>query len=253
MKEFFEAFEDFCDVTRECGRNILDREQFHEPEYNAAPLCYSLHQMVFLPQLPYPDPLPELPEIYEVVEIETGEEIPCTGIWQPVKDGQPICTMNYLHGGTLARQSTQLYKVDPNNDTLDREEYFTIDEGFIYELKDVTWRLLWRDDRYEDGTIPEEEKDYQFVEPSPEGAENYYSTVYQAAAKYLLRHNLQNPLLDDVRPENMRCEGGEACPQDGFWWTPASDPGQGHFKKGDVMPNYPHSKYGATIWYRVKE
>ena len=50
-----------------------------------------------------------------------------------------------------------------------------------------------------------------------------------------------------------RCEGGKACPQEGNWWTPAADPGTGYFKKGDVMPNYPASTYGATIWYRVKE
>ena len=50
-----------------------------------------------------------------------------------------------------------------------------------------------------------------------------------------------------------RCEGGQPCPQEGNWWTPAADPGTGYFKKGDVMPNYPASTYGATIWYRVKE
>jgi len=50
-----------------------------------------------------------------------------------------------------------------------------------------------------------------------------------------------------------RVEGGEPCPQDGHWWTPAGDPGRGYFKKGDVMPNYPSSQYGATIWYREKE
>ena len=49
-----------------------------------------------------------------------------------------------------------------------------------------------------------------------------------------------------------RCEGGQKCPHDGFWWTPASEQGKGHFKKGDIMPNYPLSKYGATIWYREK-
>jgi len=49
-----------------------------------------------------------------------------------------------------------------------------------------------------------------------------------------------------------RCEGGQKCPYDGFWWTPASEQGKGHFKKGDIMPNYPLSKYGATIWYREK-
>ena len=50
-----------------------------------------------------------------------------------------------------------------------------------------------------------------------------------------------------------RCEGGKPCPREGFWWTPAADPGTGHFKKGEIMSDYPLSSYGSTIWYRVKE
>jgi hypothetical protein len=152
--------------------------------------------------------------------------------------------MNYLHGGAIARQATQLFKVsvsDPN--------YYTAHNGFGFEVKDVTWRLLWRDDRYEDGTIPEEEKDYLFVEPSPPGFEGKYTI---RAEKYLERHNLPNPLLDGVR-NFLSCNGGQPCPADGYWWTPASREGKGHFKKGDTMPDYPSSQYGATIWYRTKE
>jgi len=249
MKEFFEALSDLGDAGSECARYIYERKQYRSPEVNAASFRYGLDEMVFLPQLPYPDPLPELPEIFDIVEIKTGEEIPCTGIWQPVKNGQPICAMNYLHEGTFARQAVQLYKADPANKNIDRDEYYTIDEGYIFEIKDVTWRLLWRDNRYEDGTIPAEEENYQFVEPSPEGFEGYYN-VYDAAA-YLRRHNLPNPLLDGEH-RLISCHGGKPCPQDGFWWTPASEQGKGHFKKGDIMPNYPMSQYGATIWYREK-
>jgi hypothetical protein len=55
----------------------------------------------------------------------------------------------------------------------------------------------------------------------------------------------------DLAP--YRVEGGQPCPADGFWWTPASKQGKGHFKKDDVMPNFTDSKYGAMIWYREKE
>jgi hypothetical protein len=39
-----------------------------------------------------------------------------------------------------------------------------IGEGRIVEP--TTWRLLWKDDRYLDGTIPAEEAGYVFNEPS---------------------------------------------------------------------------------------
>ena len=50
-----------------------------------------------------------------------------------------------------------------------------------------------------------------------------------------------------------RCEGGQPCPVDGNWWTPANYAGASYFKKGDIMPDYPASTYGSTIWYREKE
>jgi len=63
------------------------------------------------------------------------------------------------------------------------------------------------------------------------------------------------PGRESWRTDNApaRVEGGQPCPHDGFWWTPASREGQGHFKKGDIMPNYTRSQYGATIWYREKK
>ncbi|OMO15796.1 Imm72 family immunity protein, partial [Xanthomonas oryzae] len=35
---------------------------------------------------------------------------------------------------------------------------------------DVVWRLIWRDDRYEDGTIPDEEAGYVFIQPDDPAA-----------------------------------------------------------------------------------
>jgi hypothetical protein len=236
MREFFEALEDLGKTQFECRRDIFEIEDPDRPEYSGR-LCYSLWHMVFLPHDLYPTPLPEVPEPLEVVEVKTGESVPYPGIWEPVEGSTCIGTMNYLLVDTRAPKLVQWYR--DKNDR--RYGYDTI-------TKDATWRLVWRDDRYKDGTIPDEEQDYQFIVPS-----NYPDYPDSDPWQYLARRNLQNPLLDGVQPEDMRCEGGEACPQDGFWWTPASDPGQGHFKKGDVMPNYPHSKYGATIWYRVKE
>ena len=46
----------------------------------------------------------------------------------------------------------------------------------------------------------------------------------------------------------MRVEGGQACPQAGFWATPAQQDSRRYFNAGETMPTFEHSAYGATIW-----
>jgi hypothetical protein len=56
-----------------------------------------------------------------------------------------------------------------------------------------------------------------------------------------------NAPLDDPQAERMRCEAGQPCPRDGFWFTPAQVNSRRHFKLGEVMPKF-ENDYGATIW-----
>lgn len=46
----------------------------------------------------------------------------------------------------------------------------------------------------------------------------------------------------------LRVEGGQACPQTGYWSTPAEQNSRRHFVQGEVMPTFDRSAYGATIW-----
>jgi len=55
-----------------------------------------------------------------------------------------------------------------------------------------------------------------------------------------------NCLLTDV---NARCEANRPCPRTGFWWTPAKQHSRRYFNQGDLMPSFPDSQYGATVWY----
>ncbi len=50
-----------------------------------------------------------------------------------------------------------------------------------------------------------------------------------------------------------RCQANAPCPQAGTWWTPAKPDARRAFAQGDIMPDYPDSSYGATIWYREAE
>lgn len=80
----------------------------------------------------------------------------------------------------------------------------------------VTWRLIWKDERYLDGVIPDEEKEY--LQPIEERAR-----------------------------EVMRCDANGPCPRAGYWFTPAQSGSRRYFKDGEIMPSF-NSTYGLTIW-----
>lgn len=44
-----------------------------------------------------------------------------------------------------------------------------------------------------------------------------------------------------------RVYGGDACPREGVWFTPAKEKSRQYFREGDAMPVY-KTDYGATIW-----
>lgn len=50
-------------------------------------------------------------------------------------------------------------------------------------------------------------------------------------------------------PVGKRCEAGQPCPESGMWWTPAKENVQRYFEQGELMPDFPDSVYGSTIWY----
>lgn len=49
-------------------------------------------------------------------------------------------------------------------------------------------------------------------------------------------------------PNITRCEANKPCPEAGFWWTPAKEHSRRYFQQGEIMPNFPGSPYGVTIW-----
>jgi hypothetical protein len=244
-KEFFEAVNKFSRATNECWRRII---QSDHPK-DVAPVCYSLWDIVFLPRLPYPATLPKVPEPEEDVIVKTGSWAPCSGIWEPVSPSswssglfrskprgpfQRIGALNYLHGGEVAPSIDQVFR-----DSSDHKY------GCRYITTEVIWRLIWRDDRYKDGTIPDEEKDYLYVEPMSDDDGPYRIEP----TNFLKKHGLKNPLLQDMRSApSDRVEGGQPCPREGYWWSPANKSQGRIFKKGEIMPNVSSSTYGQTYW-----
>ena len=45
-----------------------------------------------------------------------------------------------------------------------------------------------------------------------------------------------------------RCLANQPCPISGYWFTLAKADSRAYFKKGDIMPDYPHNNWGEVIW-----
>ncbi len=63
------------------------------------------------------------------------------------------------------------------------------------------------------------------------------------------REDIANDLGVNLNAPNItRCEANQPCPQAGFWWTHAKEHSRRYFQQNEIMPNFPNSAYGKTIW-----
>jgi hypothetical protein len=187
--------------------------------------------------LNFPPSLPEVPAPAAFV-VETGSEVPYDGIYEP-EWGEVVRGNNGLLA-RIASAVTGKSKAEPprligNDEDADsfppspRREHigcmnyllggtsapYYSDEENTPPMP-VAWRLIWKDTRYLDGSIPEEE------------------------AEYL------KPITPAKNPR-QRCPAGQPCPQDGWWFTPAKAGSCRFFRAGETMPRF-ESDYGETIW-----
>ncbi|RZM11347.1 MAG: hypothetical protein EOO88_47005, partial [Pedobacter sp.] len=138
---------------------ILETRYLEDP----APTTYNSWLLDELADICVTNKFELVPDPIDSVFVRSNEITPYSGIWEPI-DAEPmkislltlfvknkipqppfkiIGTMNYLHGGSKTPQMT----VSIKNESID---------------SNTMWRLIWRDDRYCDGTIPQEEQNYSF-------------------------------------------------------------------------------------------
>ena len=177
--------------------------------------------------IPAANELNEVPTPSEETLIKTGASCPSSGIWEPVKAPlsrgfiglfkQPKIPpnhefeldgcMNYLHQGSPA--PTIAFEGD----------------GPRGEGRPTIWRLLWKDDRYLDDTIPAIESQYHFIEqkntPTP----------------------LPPPRIKPLVPNKM---SGELSPVSGEWFC--LDPVNSRItvQKGEALP---YTAEGWTLFW----
>ena len=62
------------------------------------------------------------------------------------------------------------------------------------------------------------------------------------------RNEISRELNIIAKSSVTRCEANHPCPKAGYWWTPAKQNSRAYFQQGEVMPDFPSSSYGETIW-----
>ncbi|MFN3298379.1 Imm72 family immunity protein [Caldimonas sp.] len=176
----------------------------------------------------FPDQLPDVPPPTDIT-VHTGDEVPLDGIYEP-EWGEPVRPEPGLWARMQAAMERRPSLFEPAPQPLVRGRHIgcmnylvkhTVAPTYRDEERDkpwpVTWRLIWKDERYLDGTIPEEEGQYLApVEPAAQA------------------HPPSTP-------------AGSPCPRTGWWFTPAKANSRRHFQTGQIMPDL-HADWGLTIW-----
>ena len=153
----------------------------------------------------------------EHYDVLTGQTIEISGIYEPWFE-EPVyqkltndpeynvyvgCPNYFLEGS----EATQ-YKLEGTDDWYD-----------------VKWRLIWEDNRYLDGTLPEEELAYTFD------------------------LDIKAPVnISENNHEKLNIRAREKVPQAGYWYTTAKETSRQYFKQGDIFPDV-ESDWGEVYWY----
>lgn len=157
------AMQAACDAWQECSMHLSQRDYFPGGLW-----FYNRWLRSDMPQMHFPEVLAAVPEPAVDRLVRVNGYLPCAGIWEPVaapatrfidrftgawKPAPPfrvVAPMNYFHVGAQAPGITLQGDIDSDHDG---------------DKLHLAWRLLWKEDRYTDGTVPEEEAHYQFLEP----------------------------------------------------------------------------------------
>lgn len=170
----------------------------------------------------FPRDLPPVPERTDII-IKTDDPVPCDGIWEPVRiqynhklliiktdisGFENLGAYNYFIRGMNAPRQLY-YDVIIESDT----EIVIPDDPIRY--RDVHWRLVWKDNRYCDGVIPDE-------------------------SEYFLDE-------EEVWGKRIACNSGEICPHSGRWATITGYHQQFiKIEKDQIMPEA--TKYKSDIY-----
>lgn len=239
--EIKEAYRQVARAWGENGNHILEKPDTYDSApfdfdsydrrfyFNGIPNIDTSDGEVFPPHY-FPPHLPEVPDPKEVVLVKNGDTVPFSGIYEPIKVAVPKRKLVSLFSKPAV--PTGPFEV------VGSMNYFVVNStaphiGEGRSVEPTTWRLLWKDDRYLDGTIPDEESGYVFNEPRPLRKAVPYSTTYA-------------PTPDEMI---LAIESNMPVEKAGVWAVLNDLQERRTFKVGDV---FPHHKGQPVTWVWVE-
>lgn len=210
--EFKRTLTELNQAWGECSPEIIESGDLHAPTHT----FFNEYLKAKLEKMTFPTPLSEVPIPTEIELVRSGKPIPCSGIWEPVHVPKPkgfsmfresptpqlplqiVGTMAYLHGGSHAPNMAAYGEAD----------------GLP-----TTWLLLWKDDRYADGSIPAEEAGYVFLMPEPPAA-------------------VASPQERSPELRLVYADTGEPAPQGGRWLVEHDIHASIDLQKGEPLPRH---------------
>ena len=179
----------------------------------------------------FPATLQEVPDATAIV-VDTGTEVLVDGIYEPewgeIESPAGSGLLGKIKLALVGKPSLiepAAEVIGPRREHIGCMNYLlantlapTYRDGELDKPMPVTWHLVWKDERYLDGSIPPEEAEY--IAP------------------------VATPGADTTQ---LRCDAGQRCPREGWWFSPAKSDSRRHFAQDEVMPAF-STNYGATIW-----
>lgn len=160
---YCDAMHSAYDAWAECSMHLYQRDYFPGGLW-----YYNRWLRNDLPLMHFPDDMEAVPDPAVNTFVRANGFVPFAGIWEPVaapatrfidrftgawRPQAPfkvVAPMKYFDRGAQAHAMT----LQDNSDSDDKGEKLHL-----------AWRLLWRENRYTDGTMPAEEAHYRFLEP----------------------------------------------------------------------------------------
>lgn len=162
-QQYCEAMHAACDVWQECSMHLFRRDYFPGGLW-----YYSRWLKNDMPLMHFPAGMEAVPDPAVNRLVRANGFVPCAGIWEPVA----------APATTFIDRFTGAWKPAPPYVIVGPMKYFELgaqapgitlqgdsDSDHGGEKLHLAWRLLWQEDRYTDGTLPEAEAEYQFLEP----------------------------------------------------------------------------------------
>lgn len=164
-REYTDAMKAACQAWLECEEHVLESRSSSD----GGQTVYDAAMRETLAMMPFPVELPRLPVPIKETFMRTGEWAKFNGIWEPIFVEKSE-RRSFLSMFERSADPLPPFKIVGAMNYLrayDRAPKITVETADGPVHRATTWRLLWRDDRYIDGVVPEQEACYRFAKPPP--------------------------------------------------------------------------------------